>query len=50
VQAERGGVVVHLHNDGVGGDQPAVPHRPHVERAAPADDEVRATDELRGQR
>ena len=31
-------------------DQPAVPHRPHVQRAAPADDQVGAADQLGGQR
>src|SRR3712207_7989986 len=34
------GVAVDLHDDGVLGDQPAVPHRPHVQRAAPPDDQV----------
>ena len=41
---------VHLHDDGVVGDQPAVPHGPHVQRAAPADDQVGGADELGGQR
>ena len=33
-----------------GADQPAVPGRPHVQRAAPADDEVGAADQLGGER
>ena len=50
VPAERAGLVVHLHDDGARRDQRAVPHRPHVQRAAPADDEVRAPDQLGRQR
>ena len=44
------GVEVDLHHRRVRADQRAVPHRPHVQRAAPADDEVGAADQLGGQR
>ena len=50
VGAEGLGVEVDLHDDGAVGDQPAVPHRPHVQGAAPADDQVGAADQLGGQR
>jgi len=50
VRAERGLLVVHLHYPGARADQGAVPHGPHVQRAAPTDDEVGAGDQLGGQR
>ena len=50
VRADRGCVVVHLDHGGLRADQVAVPHRPHVQRAAPAHDQVGRADQLGGQR
>src|SRR5690606_4502874 len=50
VAAQRGRIEVHLDHGGVRRDQPAVPGSPHVQRAAPGDDQVRAADELGGER
>ncbi len=46
VRAEGGRVVVDLYDGGVRADQPAVPHGPHVQRAAPADDQVGFLDQF----
>jgi hypothetical protein len=50
VRAERGGFEVDLDDGGVLAHQRPVPHRPHVQGAAPADDEVGGLDQLGGQR
>ncbi len=50
VRAQGGRVEVDLDHGGVRCDQPAVPGRPHVQRAAEADDHVRAPDQLRRER
>jgi hypothetical protein len=46
VRAEGRRVVVDLYDGGVRADQPAVPHGPHVQCAAPADDQVGLLDQF----
>ena len=48
--ADRRSLVVDLDDCRTVGDQPTVPHRPHVEGAAPPDDQVGAVDQLGGER
>lgn len=50
VGAECGFVQVDLDDLGVGTDQGAVPHRPHVQGAAETDDQVGAGDQFGGER
>ena len=50
VGAERGVLDVDLHHGGPVRDQVPVPHGPHVQGAAPADDQVGALDQPGGQR
>ncbi len=50
VGAERLRIVVDLDHGGTVRDQMSVPHRPHVEGAAPPDDQVGAADQLGGER
>ena len=50
VGAERGVLDVDLDHGGPGRDQVAVPHGPHVQGAAPADNQVGALDQLGAER
>ena len=49
MRADRVRVEVDLHHPRSRADQRAVPRRPHVQGAAPADDQVRVADQLGGQ-
>jgi hypothetical protein len=49
VPAYRGGVQINLNDCRAGSDQGPVTHRPHVERAAPAHDQVGAPDQFGGE-
>src|SRR6185369_10347642 len=50
IDAERGGVQIDLGHGGSRADQPAMARGPHVEGAAPGDDEIGLGDELGGER
>jgi hypothetical protein len=50
MRAERVGIQVNLPDRRLRPDEVTVPGRPHVQRAAPADDQVGVADQLRSER